>query len=225
MTRTAYQHTLAELRQGIINLGALAMRRLEQGLQALVRHDPATGTMVQEGDGDIDRATAAIERTCIDVLALQQPVAGDIRFVTAAFRIASDLERIGDLSVNLADYAGDSEALSMVPPARVEQVGQVGIEMVRDAMRAFADSNVFLAAAVIRRDDELDELAWTTTKSFLEALHLAGRRAWDDATAKRHAEEALPILLSMRDLERVGDHAVNIARRVVYIVTGDDATS
>jgi phosphate transport system protein len=94
--------------------------------------------------------------------------------------------------------------------------------MLNDALRAFADDNVFLANAVVRRDDELDQLAWGTTKAFLEALHHAGRRAWDDSTAKRHAEEALPVLLSMRDLERVGDHAVNIARRVVYIVTGDD---
>lgn len=222
MTRTAYQHTLAELRQDLIDLGALVQRRLEQGLAALVRHDQATGTMVQEGDCDIDRATAKIERTCIDVFTLQQPVAGDIRFVTAAFRIVTDLERIGDLAVNLADYTGDSEALSMVPPTRIEQVGRVGIEMLADAMRAFADGNVFLASAVIRRDDELDQLAWSTTKAFLEALHHAGRTAWDDATARRHAEEALPILLSMRDLERVGDHAVNIARRVLYIVTGDD---
>lgn len=225
MTRTAYLNTLAGLRQGIIDLGALVLRRLEQGLAALVRHDEATGTLVQAGDADIDRATKAIERTCIDLLTLQQPVAGDIRFVTATFRIVMDLERVGDLAVNLADYTGDSEALSMVAPARIERVGTVGIEMLRDAMRAFADNNVFLAHAVIRRDDELDELAWSTTKEFLEALHQAGRKAWDDSTAKRHAEEALPILLSMRDLERVGDHAVNIARRVVYIVTGDDAPS
>lgn len=222
MTRTAYQNTLDSVRQGIIDIGALVLRRLEQGLAALVRHDAATGTLVQKGDVDIDRATVAIERTCIDLLTLQQPVAGDIRFVTAAFRIVIDLERIGDLAVNLADYAGDSETLSMVPPTRIEQVGKVGIEMLRDAMRAFADNNVFLASAVIRRDDELDELAWGTTKEFLAALHQAGRTAWDDANARRHAEEALPILLSMRDLERAGDHAVNIARRVVYIVTGDD---
>lgn len=222
MTRTAYLNTLTTLRQGILDLGALVQKRLEQGLAALVRHDSATGTLVQEGDDEIDRATASIERTCIDLLTLQQPVAGDIRFVTAAFRIVTDLERIGDLAVNLADYAGDSEALSMVEPQRIEQVGRVGVEMLRDAMRAFADHNVFLATSVVRRDDELDELAWSTTRQFLEALHHAGRTAWDDATAKRHAEEALPILLSMRDLERVGDHAVNIARRVVYIVTGDD---
>ncbi|MBL8754415.1 MAG: phosphate signaling complex protein PhoU [Planctomycetes bacterium] len=221
MTRTAYQQSLDELRQGILDIGALVLRRFEQGLAALVRHDSATGTLVQEGDQDIDRATAAIERTCIELLTLQQPVAGDIRFVTAAFRIVTDLERIGDLSVNLADYADDSETLSMVPPKRIEQVGRVAIDMLRDAMRAFADSNVFLAAAVIRRDDELDDLAWSTTKEFLTALHHAGRQAWDDATAKRHAEEALPILLSMRDLERAGDHAVNISRRVMYIVSGE----
>jgi phosphate transport system protein len=94
--------------------------------------------------------------------------------------------------------------------------------MVTNAMRAFADGNVVLATSVIRADDHLDRLTWETIKAFLEALHHAGRRAWDDATARRHAEEALPVLLSMRDLERVGDHAVNIARRVVYIVTGDD---
>ncbi|MFY9341561.1 MAG: phosphate signaling complex protein PhoU [Planctomycetota bacterium] len=223
MTRTAYQNTLTGLRQSLLDLGALVLARLEQGLAALVRHDQATGTLVQQGDDDVDRATAAIERTCIDLLTLQQPVASDLRLIAATFRIVVDLERIGDLAVNLADYAGDSEALSMVPPARIEQVGRVGIEMLRDALRALADGNVFLATAVIRRDDELDELAWNGTKLFLEALHHAGRRAWDDATAKRHAEEALPILLSMRDLERVGDHAVNIARRVVYVVTGDES--
>lgn len=221
MTRTTYQNTLTGLRQGLVDLGILTQQRLELGLHALVHHDPATGTLVQGGDREIDAASAAIEQTCIDLLTLQQPVARDIRLVTAAFRITTDLERIGDLAVNLADYTTDSEALSMVPPERIEQVGRVGVEMLADAMRAFAEDNVFLANAVIRRDDELDALAWSTTKAFLEALHHAGRRAWDDATAKRHAEEALPVLLSMRDLERVGDHAVNIARRVVYIVTGD----
>ncbi len=220
MTRTAYQHSLDELRHHLLVLGSLVQNRLRQGLRALVQHDAATGTLVQKGDEEIDRATTSIEQTCIDLLTLQQPVAGDVRFVTAAFRIVTDLERIGDLAVNLADYATDSETLSMVPPSRIEQVGELGVAMLRDALQALADGNVFLAQSVVRRDDELDQLAWRTTKDFLEAMHQAGRRAWDDATARRHAEEALPILLSMRDLERVGDHAVNIARRVVYIVTG-----
>ena len=222
MTRTAYQNTLTELRRKVIELGDLVVRRLEQGVLALVRHDQATGTLVQAGDADVDRATAAIERTCIDVLTLQAPVAGDIRFVTATFRIVTDLERVGDLAVNLADYAGDSDTLEMVPPARIEEVGRVGVEMLRQALRAFATDDTALASAVVARDDVLDRLAWTTTKAFLEAMHVAGRQAWDDATARRHAEEALPVLLSMRDLERAGDHAVNIARRVLYIVTGDD---
>lgn len=224
MTRIAYQESLARLRQEIIELGTLVQSRLEQGVAALVRHDAATSVLVQQGDEDVDRRSAAIERRCIDLLALQQPVAGDIRLVTAAFRIVMDLERIGDLSVNLADYTGDSEMLELVPPTRIGEVGQVTIEMLRDAMRAFADGNVVLASAVIRRDDELDELTWSTIKTFLHALHLAGRTAWDDATARRHAEEALPVLLSMRDMERAGDHAVNIARRVVYVVTGEVST-
>ncbi len=222
MTRIAYQNALDRLRQNITDLGALVLRRLELGLSALVRHDPAIGTLVQEGDDDVDRNSTAIERACIDLLTLQQPVAGDIRLITAAFRIVTDLERIGDLAVNLADYGNDSETLEMVPPSRIEEVGRASIAMVTDAMRAYADSNVVLAHAVIRRDDHLDTLTWDTIKAFLQALHHAGRRAWDDATARRHADESLPVLLSMRDLERVGDHAVNIARRVVYIVTGND---
>ncbi len=223
MTRIAYQNALAELRQGILDLGALVQKRLTQGLAALVRHDAATSVIVQEGDEDIDQRTAAIEHICIELLTLQQPVAGDIRAITGAYRIVADLERIGDLAVNLADYAGDSETLSMVPPARIEEVGRVSIAMLTDAMRAYSDGNVVLATAVIRRDDELDAVTWNTIKAFLEALHQAGRRAWDDSTARRHAEEAVPVLLSMRDLERTGDHAVNIARRVVYIVTGEES--
>jgi phosphate transport system protein len=120
MTRITYQQALDTLRQDIRELGALVLRRLDQGLGALVRHDAATGTLVQEGDDDVDTRTAAIERACIDLLTLQQPVAGDIRLITAAFRIITDLERIGDLAVNLADYANDSETLEMVPPSRIE---------------------------------------------------------------------------------------------------------
>lgn len=224
MTRIAYQNALADLRQGILDLGALVQKRLTQGLKALVSHDVATSVLVQEGDEDIDQRTAAIEHMCIELLTLQQPVAGDIRAITGGYRIVADLERIGDLAVNLADYAGDSETLSMVPPARIEEVGRLSISMLADAMRAYADGNVVLATAVIRRDDELDALTWNTIKAFLEALHQAGRRAWDDSTARRHAEEAVPVLLSMRDLERTGDHAVNIARRVVYISTGEESS-
>ena len=105
----------------------------------------------------------------------------------------------------------------------VEQASLLGIFSDPSRIVAYADGNVVLATAVIRRDDELDAVTWNTIKAFLEALHQAGRRAWDDSTARRHAEEAVPILLSMRDLERTGDHAVNIARRVVYIVTGEES--
>ena len=223
MTRIAYTNALAELRQGILDLGVLVQKRLTQGLAALVSHDAATSVLVQEGDEDIDRRTFAIKHIYIDLLTLQQPVAGDIRAITGAYRICADLERIGDLAVNLADYTGDSETLSMVSPSRIEEVGRISIEMLAGAMRAYADGNVVLATAVIRRDDELDAVTWNTIKAFLEALHQAGRTAWDDSTARRHAEEAVPVLLSMRDLERSGDHAVNIARRVVYIVTGEES--
>lgn len=221
MAREAYQRLLDELHASVVELGAQVRRQLADGLDALVRHDCAKAGLLNAADDVIDDETLRIERACVDLLSLQQPVARDLRLITASFKIVTDLERIGDLAVNLGDYCCAAESLDLVPPETIEAVGQLGLEMLSEAIRAYAEADPERAEQVIRRDHDLDDMTWGTIRAFVKRLYLSEQEVHDDAEAERISSQAMPILLSMRDLERVGDHAENIAGRVVYVVTGD----
>jgi phosphate transport system protein len=147
-------------------------------------------------------------------------VAGDTRLITASYKIVTDLERIADLAVNLGDYCCAAESLDLVPPETIEATGRLSAEMVEEAVRAYAERDPARAEAVVRRDRDLDDMTWGTIRDFVKRLYLSEREGHDDSEAERISSQAMPILLSMRDLERVGDHAENIAARVVYIATG-----
>lgn len=220
MAREAYRRMLDGLHASVVELGEQVRRQLEDGLDALVRHDCAKAGRLNADDDVIDAETLRIEKACADLLSLQQPVAGDMRLITASFKIVTDLERIADLAVNLGDYCCSAEALDMVPPETVEAVGRLALEMLGEATLAYAERDPGRAERVIARDRDLDDLTWGTIRAFLKRLYLSERESHDEAEAERISSQALPILLSMRDLERVGDHAENVAARVVYIATG-----
>jgi phosphate transport system protein len=220
MAREAYQRMLDGLHASIVELGARVGAQLADGLDSLVRHDCAKAGRLNAADDVIDDETLRIEKACVDLVSLQQPVARDARLITVSFKIITDLERVGDLAVNLGDYCCAAEALDLVPPETIEAVGQLALEMLADSMRAFAENDPERAEQVIRRDHDLDAMTWGTIRAFVKRLYLSEQQVHDDAEAERISSQAMPILLSMRDLERVGDHAENIAGRVVYIVTG-----
>jgi phosphate transport system protein len=220
MARETYQRSLDALHGGVVELGEKVLVQLDRGLDALVRHDRALAAGLNAADDVIDDETLRIEKACIDLVSLQQPVAGDMRLITASFKIVTDLERIADLAVNLGDYSGAAETLDMVAPEIIDAIGRLVAEMLEAAMTAYAERDAEAAAAVIRRDQEVDDLTWGTIRSFIKQLYLSEQLSHGEAEAERIASQALPILLSMRDLERVGDHAANIAGRVVYLVTG-----
>lgn len=220
MAREAYRRMLDELHASVVALGDQVRRQLEDGLDALVRHDCDRAGRLNDDDDVIDAETLRIEKACVDLLSLQQPVAGDMRLITASFKVVTDLERIGDLAVNLGDYCCASEALDLVPPETIGAVGRLALEMLGEATRAYAEGDTERAERVIVRDRDMDEMTWGTIRAFLKHLYLSARESHDEAEAERISSQALPVLLSMRDLERVGDHAENIAARVVYIATG-----
>jgi len=220
MAREAYQRMLDGLHASVVELGGQVRRQLDDGLDALVRHDCAKAGRLNAADDVIDDETLRIEKACVDLISLQQPVAGDMRLITASFKIVTDLERIADLAVNLGDYCCAAETLDLVPPETIEAVGRLGIEMLAEAVRAYAEHDPARAERVIERDRDLDDMTWGTIRAFIKRLYLSERESHDDAEAERISSQALPVLLSMRDLERVGDHAENIAARVVYIATG-----
>jgi phosphate transport system protein len=220
MAREAYQRMLDGLHRSVVELGRQVQEQLETGLDALVRHDCTLAGRLEADDDVIDAETLRIEKACVDLLSLQQPVAGDMRLITASFKVVTDLERIGDLAVNLGDYCCAAEALDLVPPETIEAVGRLALEMLGEANRAYAEGDAERAERVIARDRDLDEMTWGTIRAFLKRLYLTERESHDESEAERISSQALPVLLSMRDLERVGDHAENIAARVVYIATG-----
>jgi phosphate transport system protein len=208
------------LHASVVELGEQVRRQLEEGLDALVHHDCAKAGRLNAADDVIDNETLRIEKACVDLISLQQPVAGDLRLITASYKIVTDLERIADLAVNLGDYCCAAESLDLVPPETIEATGRLSAEMVEEAVRAYAERDPARAEAVVRRDRDLDDMTWGTIRDFVKRLYLSEREGHDDSEAERISSQAMPILLSMRDLERVGDHAENIAARVVYIATG-----
>lgn len=220
MSRERYTSELAGLRRAVLALGGQAEELLRAGLRALVEHDVELADGLDRRDDAIDRATEEVEATCLDLVALQQPVAADMRLVAASYKIVTDIERVGDLAVNLGDYCRSAGRLELVSPREVERVGAIAVAMLGDALAAYADRDAERAEEVIRRDDELDEATWGLIRRFLESLYDSALHEHASGEAERISSQALPVLLSMRDLERVGDHAANICERVVFLVRG-----
>jgi phosphate transport system protein len=159
-----------------------------------------------------------LESDCIDLLALQQPVAGDLRFVASSFKVITDLERIGDLATNIAEYALRAER-ERYPEVDVQKIGHLATEMVEDAMDAYADDDADACREIADRDDELDAMCETASETIAREL-IAIDADPDDVDAV--VADVDRLLLTVRDLERVGDHAVNVAARTLYMVENSD---
>ena len=204
-------------------MGDVVVRRLRTALEALDRQDHDLAWRVIDGDDDVNELYLDLERECIDLLALQQPVAGDLRLVVAAFKILTDLERVGDLAANLGEHAlyADREVFSTVD---VREIGERAVEMVEDALLAFdaADPDVCLALA--DRDDDLDALCERASETVVrDLIETELPEDADDEEVEFLLQDVSRLLLTIRDLERVGDHAVNVAARTLYMVESDDA--
>jgi len=222
MARESYQEKLEDLRDDVLYMSELVLERLRMGLDALDRKDAALAREVIEGDHEINELYLDLEQDCIDLLALQQPVAGDLRFIASSFKIITDLERIGDLATNLAGYAEDAEQ-DRYPDVDVQALGDAVIEMVEDAMTAFDGDDAAACREIAGRDDEIDAMCEEASQTVVRDL--IEREVGPDAAGtavEGLMQDVSRLLLTIRDLERVGDHAVNIAARTLYMVESDD---
>ncbi|WP_327051032.1 phosphate signaling complex protein PhoU [Halomicrococcus gelatinilyticus] len=216
MVRDGFDDELAALRADVVEMGDVVVERLETALMALEERDAALAREVVDGDDEINELYLDLESDCIDLFALQQPLAGDLRFVAASFKILTDLERIADLAVNVGSYtlARDHE---LVPDVDLLQIGELAVEMVEDALAAYAEEDADACVAVADRDDELDALCERVGE--LVVRHLTSTD--DDPTTEWLFTEVTKLLLTVRDIERVGDHAVNVAARTLYLIDND----
>jgi phosphate transport system protein len=220
MPRDGYQAQLDQVREDVLYMSEIVLERLRMGLNALEAKDDDLAWEVIEGDHEVNDLYLELEQDCIDLLALQQPVAGDLRFIAASFKTITDLERIGDLATNLGDYTHDAEH-DVFPDVDVQHIGDATVEMIEAAMEAYATEDVEACYAIAERDDEVDEMCERASEIVVRDL-IEREDVETETAVQQTMQDVYRLLLTIRDLERVGDHAVNIAARTLYMVENDD---
>jgi phosphate transport system protein len=208
-----FQEDLEQLKNRLLEMGGLAEEHVRVAVKGLVDRDPDLVDRVLLGDEPINKLHIEVDNRCFTLLALFQPMAADLRTIVAAVKINTDLERVGDLAVNIAEAA---RRYAMHPPVKklidIPRMATIAQTMLRDALDAFVRRDVELAQHVLNEDDRLDSLK---TQIFRELLTYMLQ---DPATI----EPALDLILVSRHLERIGDHATNIAEDVIFIVSARD---
>jgi phosphate transport system protein len=208
-----FQDELDELKGRLLEMGGLAEDRLRTAVRSVVHRDTTLVDLVLEGDAAINQLHIEIDDRCFKLLALHQPMAVDLRAIVAAVKINTDLERVGDLAVNIAEavrrYLQHPPVKELIDIPKMAELAQV---MLRDSLDAFVRRDVSLAQAVLAQDDELDGLK---TKVFRDLLTYMLQ---DPGTI----EPGLDLILISRHLERIGDHATNVAEDVIFMVSARD---
>jgi phosphate transport system protein len=213
MTRTRFHQGLEDLKQKLLAMGGMAEQAVERAARAYQSRDLSLCEVVLRDESKINAAERDVDEMSIDLLAMQQPMAIDLRFIVACIKINADLERVGDQAVNIAERVMD--LLTRPDPALnvdIPRMAQLSISMVRDALNAFLAADVDMAQAVLERDDLVDNM----NREIFEAVDLAMAKSAADH------RNLLDTLIVARNLERVADHATNIAEDVIFWVRGAD---
>jgi phosphate transport system protein len=208
-----FREELDALQGRLLEMGGLAEERVRAAVQGLVSRDTALFEKVLHGDEPINQLHIEVDNRCFRLLALHQPMATDLRAIVAAVKINTDLERVGDLAVNIAE-AG-TRYISHAPVKKlidIPTMGDIAQTMLRDALDAFVKRDTILAHQVLNEDDRLDSLK---TQVFRDLLTYMLK---DQGTV----EPSLDLILVSRHLERIGDHATNIAEDVIFMVSALD---
>ena len=208
-----FERELQALRERLLVMGGLAETMIHKSVKALVAREHALVEAVLAHEEEMDLLCIEIDDRCFTLLALRQPMASDLRFLVAGIKINSDLERIGDQAVSIALRARSLITQPEVKPLiDIPRMARLAQEMVRKSLDAFVRRETDLARTVIEADDEVDTLRDQVFRELL--TYMMG----DPATIPR----ALDLILVSRHLERIADHATNIAEDVIYIVRGED---
>ncbi|MEX0655847.1 MAG: phosphate signaling complex protein PhoU [Phycisphaeraceae bacterium] len=207
-----FQRQITNLKQTILALGAQVEQAVQRAIEAVHERDPDLAQRVIDGDEQIDMLEVDLEEECLHTLALHQPVAFDLRYVIAVLKINNELERIGDLAVNIAQQAMFL-AEQAQPPHTFDMQAMSGLvrRMVKQSLDALVNIDPALAERVREQDDEVD------------AIHRAMYQKVEAAIAAdvAHTEQYIHMLSVSRNLERMADHAVNVAEDVVYMARGE----
>ncbi|MCL1925727.1 MAG: phosphate signaling complex protein PhoU [Syntrophorhabdaceae bacterium] len=208
-----YTEQLEGIRELVLRMGGLAEAMTRQVVQALVQRDGSLLPEVRSMELQVNKLHVDIDEACLEIIALRQPAGYDLRFVTAAIKINTDMERIGDHAINILEK---TLSLLAVPPLKplidIPKMAEVAQEMLKDALDAFVNGDVDLAQRTIARDDIVDQLK---DDIFLELIDYMSA---DASTIPK----AMDLILVSRCLERIADHATNICEYVIFMVLGTD---
>jgi len=211
----SYDEELARLNKMVVEMGGLAESQLADAIEAVVKRDSALAARVVEGDAPVDQLERDLDNLAIRLLALRQPMARDLREIFVALKIASDLERICDYAANVAKR---SIALSQAPPVQLvhalPRMAQFALVLVKDVIDAYVEHDADKAIAVWTRDEELDEMYSSLFREFLTYM-------MEDP---RNIRACTHLLFMAKNIERIGDHATNIAENLYYLVHGTPLT-
>ncbi len=202
-----FQKELESLKTSLVKMGSVVEENIEMAIRSVMEKNPELALTVIETDTRVDALEIEIDNAIIDLLALQQPVASDLRFILAALKINNDLERIGDHAVNIAQAA---QVLSALPHIEllneIPKMAEITRTMLKDAIDSFILLDPAKARMVIKTDDQIDDLNRTVIRAVIELLK----------NNKQTAEYALEVSLISRNMERVADLATNIAEEVIF---------
>lgn len=207
--REKYEIQLAQLNSSVLSMGKMIEVAIESTILALMGRDVEAAKTIHANDENIDNMEREIESLCMRLLLQQQPMATDLRFITAALKMITDMERIGDHAVDIADLVLNLSDLKYSGMSEISEISSEIIGMIHDSIQSYIERDYNKAKDVIARDDLVDNLYHIIKKDLIEKIKKT-----------EEGEQILDYFLIAKYFERIGDHAVNIAERVVFALTG-----
>ena len=209
--RNRLDHQLLSLHDSLIHMGTLCEEGISAGVEALLTGNTGGARHAIQCEKDIDQCERDIESLCMKLLLQQQPVARDLRAISSALKMISDMERIGDQAADIAEIISHMDATELPVTDHIGEMAQAAAKMVTDSVESFVKKDLNLAQGVIQYDDVVDRGFSAVRKELIDLLR----------SSNSAASNALDLLMIAKYLERIGDHAVNIAQWVIYAITGE----
>ena len=213
MTRIRFQQSLDDLKENLLVMAGLAEQAIQRAIEAYRVRDLSICDLVSRSEIAINRLERDIDQAALDLLAMEQPMAIDLRFILSVIKINADLERVGDAAKSISDRVRNMEQMAIADlPVDIPRMAALAADMVRKSLQSFIEANSEMARMVLTMDDAVDAMNRTAYKALTKVM----------AEESHLAPQALNALMICRNLERVADHATNIAEDVIFWVEGAD---
>jgi phosphate transport system protein len=213
MTRIRFQQSLENLKEKLLVMAGLAEQAVQRAIEAYRERDLSICDLVSRGEIDINLLEREIDQAALDLLAMEQPMAGDLRFILSVIKINAELERVGNAAKTISDRTRNMEKMAVAElPVNIPKMATLASEMVRKSLQSFIEADAEAARAVLTMDDAVDAMNKAAFKSLIKVME----------EQSHLAPQALNALMISRALERVADHATNIAEDVIFWVEGED---